>query len=92
MSIFKCPGSEEIRSPHPEIVPCPWCGAEVELWSDEAETDCPRCGKPVYREIPPSCWEWCACARECLGPEKYDRLKKARETGEARETREKPAG
>ena len=76
MSIFKCPGSEIIRHPQPENINCPHCGKRVEIWSDEEETPCPGCGRAVFRKMPPSCWEWCACARECIGPNKYDRLSK----------------
>lgn len=78
MSIFKCPGSDIIRYPQPESVKCPSCGKEVEIWSDEAEARCPACGQAVSRKMPSSCLEWCAHGRECVGPEKYDRLKKGR--------------
>jgi hypothetical protein len=71
MSIFKCPGSDSIRYPRPETVPCPHCGKEMEIWSDEEETACPDCGGAVFREMPAACWEWCAYARECIGPGKY---------------------
>lgn len=79
MSIFKCPGSDFIRDPQPESVKCSSCGKEVDIWSDEEEVACPSCGGMVFREIPPSCLEWCAHARECIGPERYDHLKKGRE-------------
>ena len=78
MSIFKCPGSGPIRDPYPEEINCPSCGQAVEIWSDEAEVRCAACGGIVSREIAPSCLEWCAHGRECVGPEKYDRLRAGR--------------
>ena len=74
MSLFNCPGSDSLRNPRPEEFPCPACGEMVEIWSDEEEARCPACGGTVARELPPSCLAWCARARDCLGPEKYDRL------------------
>ena len=78
MSIFKCPGSEQIRTPQAEDINCPHCGESVEIWSDEAEAACPSCGTTVFREVPSACWEWCGSARECVGPERFDRLTRAR--------------
>ena len=78
MSIFKFPGSGPIRDPYPEKIPCPSCGQAVEIWSDEAEVRCAVCGGIVSREMPPNCLQWCAHGRECVGPEKYDRLQAAR--------------
>lgn len=76
MSIFKCPGSDRIREPFPENIKCFSCGKVIEIWSDEVETECPGCGKRARRELPPNCLEWCAFARECVGPEKLARYKK----------------
>jgi len=78
MSIFKCPGSDQIRNPTPEEIDCPACGGSVEIWSDEAEVRCPACGGTVSREMPASCLQWCAHGRECVGPEKYDRMQAGR--------------
>ena len=74
MSIFNCPGSDSLRHPRPEEIACPSCGEAVEIWSDEAEAVCPACGRTVSRKLPASCLAWCAHGRECVGPEKYDRL------------------
>ncbi len=76
MSIFKCPGSETIRNAFPEELPCPDCGEPVEIWPDEVEAACPVCGGKVSRKPTISCWKWCSAARECLGPERYERLSK----------------
>jgi hypothetical protein len=71
----ECPGSKEIRHPKPEEITCLHCGTEVEIWSDETETKCKSCGKSVSREIGPTCLDWCAFAKECVGEEKYRRIK-----------------
>lgn len=71
----KCPGSRIIREPVPELVNCPNCGKEVEIWTDELRTTCSNCGTKVFREQQPSCIEWCSYAKECVGPEVFERLK-----------------
>ncbi|MFZ2197238.1 MAG: hypothetical protein WAV13_05850 [Thermodesulfovibrionales bacterium] len=78
--VFKesCPGSREIRTPYPEEIRCFWCDTVNEMWSDEVEADCKKCGKKLTREMQPSCIEWCPAARDCVGAEKYDRLMAAR--------------
>ena len=53
---------------------CPKCGAEVEIFSDEARIKCQKCGTMVFREKMPSCIEWCASARQCLGEERWQKL------------------
>jgi hypothetical protein len=69
-----CPGSKEIRNPYPEEIVCFWCGASSEIWSDETETVCKKCGKTISREMADNCLLWCPAARECVGAEKYERL------------------
>lgn len=70
-----CPGSRTIRNPVPENFPCPSCGRQVEIWTDEAKAACPDCKSVVFRERKMSCIDWCPHARECVGPEVYERLK-----------------
>lgn len=70
-----CPGSAEIKQPKPEDLICHKCGALVEIWSDETEVKCARCGKINSRMLGPSCIDWCAFAKECVGENKYNRLK-----------------
>ena len=70
-----CPGSRTIRNPVPENILCPSCGREVEIWTDEAKAACPGCKTTVFRERKMSCIDWCPHARECVGPEVYERLK-----------------
>ena len=77
MSLFKneCPGSKDIREPSPEEITCRHCGTAVEIWTDETETKCKSCGKMVSRIIGPTCLDWCAYAKECVGEDKYRRIK-----------------
>ena len=63
--------------PKIEIVRCPHCGADAEVWTDEAEGPCPNCGRTVCRTATQSCIDWCKYARECLGD---DGLKRYQET------------
>ncbi len=35
---------------------------------------CQRCGTKVYRDKIPSCIDWCASARQCLGEERWKAL------------------
>jgi hypothetical protein len=76
MSTLKqgCPGSEEIRNPYPETITCVFCSQDVEIWSDETDTVCRTCKKTVARDMKPTCLEWCAAAKECVGSEKYERI------------------
>jgi len=71
-----CPGSKEIRNPYPEEIVCFWCETSNEIWSDETETACKKCGKAISRDLGVTCLQWCPAARECVGTEKYERLMK----------------
>ncbi len=81
----RCPGSLSFSQPKPEIVNCAECGAETEIWSDEASGTCPKCGNMVIRNLTVSCVDWCKFAKECLGNEKY------RKYGEMQAEMRKPA-
>src|SRR3990170_2829998 len=70
-----CPGSKAIKNPTPELLTCPNCGAEVEIWTNELSYPCSNCGARVFREQHPSCIDWCPYAEECIGPEVYQSLK-----------------
>jgi DNA-directed RNA polymerase subunit RPC12/RpoP len=70
----KCPG-QDIRNLRAALYKCPNCGAEVEMFSDELKIKCRKCGKYVYKELTPSCIEWCPSARQCLGEERWKTLK-----------------
>jgi len=69
----KCPG-QDFRNLRVSLYKCPNCGAEVEIFSDEIKMKCQKCGKMVYREKIPSCIDWCASARQCLGDERWKEL------------------
>ena len=71
----ECPGSKDIKSPKPEEIKCRHCGAEVEIWTDETETKCKERGNMNSRLIGPTCLDWCAFAKECVGEDKYRRIK-----------------
>lgn len=44
---------------------CPYCGYEVEIFSDEPKRRCPSCKKWVFVEEAMSCLDWCPAAEEC---------------------------
>lgn len=66
-----CPGSIGVAQPKPEMFRCQNCGYEVEIWSDEAMGDCPKCSKTLFRPGMQSCLDWCKHAKECVGDKKY---------------------
>jgi NADH pyrophosphatase NudC (nudix superfamily) len=70
----RCPG-QDMRNLRVSLHKCPSCGAEVEMFSDEMKVKCHKCGAKIYREQVPSCIEWCASARQCLGEERWKELK-----------------
>lgn len=70
----RCPGQND-RNLRVELYKCPNCGAEVEIFSDELRVKCHKCGETIGRERMPSCIEWCAFARQCLGEERWRQLK-----------------
>jgi Zn finger protein HypA/HybF involved in hydrogenase expression len=49
-SCLKCPGLELALTIIPELIPCPCCGAEIEIWTDEKKARCGRCGGLINRE------------------------------------------
>ena len=78
MSFKRCPGSMAFAQPRIEIVRCPHCGDDAEVWTDEAEGKCRKCGQAVIRTATQSCIDWCKYARDCLGDEghkKYQEMK-----------------
>ena len=70
----KCPGQDS-RKLRVSLHICPNCGAEVEIFSDEVRLKCQKCGEYVYRDKIPSCIDWCASARQCLGEERWRQLR-----------------
>ena len=73
----KCPGAAGIRTPTIIIKKCPECGREVEIFSNEMQTQCSKCGFTIYNDLE-SCVQWCQYAKECVGEEAYKKLKKKR--------------
>ena len=71
MTIKRCPGAMAFSQPKIEMTPCPDCGADVEIWSDEATGQCPKCSRTVIRTATQSCVDWCRYAKECLGEDKF---------------------
>ena len=71
---MKCPG-QDMRNLRVSLHKCPKCGAEVEIFSDELKVKCHKCGENVYKEKIPSCIDWCAYARQCLGEERWKALR-----------------
>lgn len=73
MPIGKCPG-QDTRKLAASLHPCPQCGYMVELFSDEQRMICPKCKAEVFRETAPTCLQWCASARQCIGAERWKAL------------------
>ena len=71
-----CPG-RTTATLRVSIHKCPKCGNEVEMFSDELKFKCKKCGEYVYKEKVPTCIEWCASARQCLGEERWRKLRGA---------------
>ena len=71
--ISKCPG-QNFGNLRASLHKCPKCGAEVEMFSDELKIRCKKCGGMVYKEKVPSCIDWCASARQCLGESRWKEL------------------
>jgi DNA-directed RNA polymerase subunit RPC12/RpoP len=70
----KCPG-QDMRKLRVSLYKCPNCSADVEIFSDEIKVKCQKCGEKVYRDKIPSCIDWCASARQCLGEERWGELR-----------------
>jgi hypothetical protein len=68
-----CPGQDN-RNLRVELYRCPECRTEVEIFSNENRVRCYKCGEMVEREQLPTCIDWCASARQCLGEERWNRL------------------
>lgn len=77
----RCPGQEQVKV---ELHNCPKCGAEVEIFSFEVRVKCYQCGEMVYKENIPTCIEWCAAARQCLGEEKWRQFQESKKQEQER--------
>jgi DNA-directed RNA polymerase subunit RPC12/RpoP len=71
MFISACPGAIAIKgTPTIKIKRCPECGTEIEVFSNNTEEHCPKCGFTVYNDAM-ACVMWCKYARDCVGDETY---------------------
>ncbi len=70
----KCPGQDS-RKVQTENIICSNCGYLAEIFSDEIKVRCPECKNSLYRERLPSCVDWCRAAKDCIGEEKWNKLK-----------------
>ena len=69
-----CPGSSNIKgTPSLRLKECPTCGTELELFSSDMTTKCPKCGFVAYNDTQ-TCIMWCAYAKECVGEELYEQF------------------
>ena len=66
MDMNQCPGFSAFARLKLEIVTCPDCGGDVEVWSDEAHGMCPACKKAVVRKNTQACMDWCRYASHVL--------------------------
>ncbi len=48
--MMKCPGVEQALMAVPEVVFCPYCAGEVEIWTDEKRGKRLACKKSILRE------------------------------------------
>jgi hypothetical protein len=80
MGFKRCPGSSTFAQPKIELLTCPGCGEDVEVWSDEATGQCTKCGRTATRTSTQSCMDWCKHAQECLGDEKYKQYQEMKST------------
>ncbi len=46
-----CPGAKLRSQAKPEVTDCPFCGEEVEIWSDEKRTTCSECKKTIIKDF-----------------------------------------
>jgi len=60
---FRCPGLARAGITA-TTYPCPACGAEVEMFSDERSVRCPKCRTEVKKDKVTGCRAWCSA---CTG-------------------------
>lgn len=77
----KCPGQDP-RKTKAESITCSVCGYIAEIFSDEIKVQCPKCKNLICKERLPSCVDWCKAAKECIGEERWNKLKSPAEAGQ----------
>jgi len=75
--IYKCSG-QDTRKRSVEDIICGICGYITEIFSDETRLKCPECGNLIRREKLPSCVDYCKAARECVGEQRWNKLKEGK--------------
>jgi len=70
----KCPGQDS-RNLRAALYRCANCGEDVEMFADELRIRCHKCREYVYKEQTPSCIDWCARAKDCIGTEQWNALR-----------------
>ena len=75
---YKCPGAANLRTPTLKIKKCPECNGDIEIFSTDRKVNCENCGFTVYNDIE-SCIQWCSYAKECVGDELINKIKKSQE-------------
>ena len=68
----RCPGADGLLQPLPEMVRCPHCHREVEMFTNEVSLRCYHCGGTVRRQKRPSCFDWCRYAERCASELRSD--------------------
>ena len=63
---LRCPGRASSAAANTTLIDCPNCGHTVEIFGDEVRFHC-RCGQWVFRDVAPSCAQWCSEAERCFG-------------------------
>lgn len=64
-NVASCPGLSQFMRPMPSFFKCPNCHGDVEIWSDEEEASCPKCGALVSKGRVQSCLDWCEFSDKC---------------------------
>jgi len=83
-----CPGQSTMFWRPSDIydIPCPACGGAVEFFKTDIRRTCRGCGTRILNpRVDFSCAEWCAVAKDCMGPELYGDLKEKQDLDRRRE-------
>ena len=83
-----CPGQSTMFWRPSDIydIPCPACGRAVEFFKTDIRRICKGCGTRILNpRVDFSCAEWCAVAKDCVGPELYGDLKEKQDLDRRRE-------
>ena len=81
----QCPGQDS-RNLSVSFHLCPQCGKEVEMFSDEMRVKCPQCKTSVEKKTVPTCIQWCKQAKQCLGPDRWQKVMEALDTNDSQTT------